>query len=55
MTQHAAAMAANLAAQIDRWSEFRALLRPHATGPENEIKSLALGWQEQYRTGDPSR
>ena len=37
MTQQAATLAANLAAQVHRWSEFRALLRPHATG---DVKAL---------------
>ena len=31
MVQQAAALAANLAAQVHRWAEFRSLLRPHAT------------------------
>ena len=30
MVQQAAALAANLAAQVHRWAEFRAALRPHA-------------------------
>ena len=32
MVQQAATLAANLAAQVHRWAEFRAILRPHATG-----------------------
>lgn len=57
MTQHAAAMAANLAAQVHRWSEFRALLRPHATGDVKPLvlRAIALGWTEKWRPGEPDR
>lgn len=49
--QQAAALAANLAAQIDRVGEFRRVLRPHA---EADVKTLvlravALGWSEKWR------
>ena len=52
MVQQAASLAANLAAQIHRWAEFRSRLRPHADG---EMKALvlaavALGWSEKWRT-----
>jgi len=54
MAQQAAMLAANLAAQVHRWSEFRSRLRPHASG---DVKSLvlhaiALGWSEKWQTGD---
>ena len=39
MVQQAASLAANLAAQVHRWPEFRATLRPHATG---DVKTLVL-------------
>jgi len=53
MAQHAAMLAANLAAQIHRWAEFRLTLRPHA---DTDVKSLilralALGWAEKWRSG----
>jgi adenosylcobinamide amidohydrolase len=53
MVQQAAALAANLAAQVDRWGEFRATLRPHATGDVKALalRALALGWSEKWRTG----
>lgn len=51
--QQAACLAANLAAQIHRWAEFRTMLRPHATGDVKvlALKALALGWSEKWRTG----
>jgi adenosylcobinamide amidohydrolase len=53
MAQQAAALAANLAAQMSRWAEFRALLRPHAGGDVKALvlRALALGWSEKWRTG----
>ena len=52
VTQQAAGLAANLAAQIDRWPEFRAALRPHADGDLKSLvlHALALGWTEKWRT-----
>ena len=52
MVQQAASLAANLAAQVHRWPEFRSRLRPHA---DESVKSLvlaavALGWSEKWRT-----
>jgi adenosylcobinamide amidohydrolase len=49
--QHAAVLAANLAAQVHRWSEFRSLLRPHANGEIKELalRALALGWAGKWR------
>ena len=51
MTQHAAVMAANLAAQVHRWSEFRSLLRPHASLDVKPLvlRAIALGWTEKWR------
>ena len=51
MAQHAAMLAANLAAQLHRWSEFRALLRPYANGEAKELvlRALALGWAAKWR------
>ncbi|MEQ1758542.1 MAG: adenosylcobinamide amidohydrolase [Vicinamibacterales bacterium] len=51
--QQAAALAANLAAQVHRWAEFRATLRPHADGDVRVLvlRALALGWSEKWRTG----
>jgi len=53
MVQQAAALAANLAAQVHRWAEFRATLRPHANGDVKllVLRALALGWSEKWRTG----
>ncbi len=52
MVQQAASLAANLAAQVHRWAEFRSRLRPHA---DQDVKALvlaavALGWSEKWRT-----
>ena len=53
MVQQAAALAANLAAQVHRWAEFRSTLRPHANGDVKSLvlQALALGWSEKWRTG----
>ena len=53
MAQQAASLAANLAAQVNRWSEFRAALRPHANGDVKTLvlRAVALGWSEKWRTG----
>ena len=53
MVQQAAALAANLAAQVHRWAEFRTILRPHANGDVKMLvlSALALGWSEKWRTG----
>jgi adenosylcobinamide amidohydrolase len=57
MTQHAAGMAANLAAQVHRWPEFRALLRPYADRDLKPLalRALALGWTEKWRSGESAR
>jgi adenosylcobinamide amidohydrolase len=49
--QQAAALAANLAAQVDRWPEFRAQLRPYANADVKTLvlRALALGWSEKWR------
>ena len=54
MTQQAATLAANLAAQVHRWSEFRSTLRPYASGDVKALvlRAVALGWSEKWRTGD---
>jgi adenosylcobinamide amidohydrolase len=54
MAQQAATLAANLAAQAHRWSEFRSQLRPFATGDVKTLllRAVALGWSEKWRTGD---
>ncbi|MGH9204153.1 MAG: hypothetical protein ACRD2A_23240, partial [Vicinamibacterales bacterium] len=51
MAQHAAMLAANLAAHVHRWSEFRQVLRPHANGDVKTLvlRALALGWSEKWR------
>lgn len=53
MVQQAAALAANLAAQVHRWPEFRATLRPYADGDVKilVLRAVALGWCEKWRTG----
>jgi adenosylcobinamide amidohydrolase len=52
MAQQAAALAANLAAQVHRWPEFRQMLRPHADGEVKALvlRAIALGWTEKWRT-----
>jgi adenosylcobinamide amidohydrolase len=53
MAQQAAALAANLAAQVHRWAEFRSMLRPHAAGDVKTLvlRAVALGWSQKWRTG----
>ena len=50
--QQAAGLAANLAAQVHRWAEFRAALRPYADGDVKGLvlRAIALGWSEKWRT-----
>jgi adenosylcobinamide amidohydrolase len=57
MAQHAAGLAANLAAQVDRWPEFRTALRPHASGEVKPLvlRALALGWTEKWKPGARTR
>lgn len=52
MVQQAASLAANLAAQVHRWAEFRTTLRPYANGDVKSLalRALALGWSEKWRT-----
>jgi adenosylcobinamide amidohydrolase len=52
MAQQAAGIAANLAAQVKRWNEFRAVLRPSAGGDVKTLvlRAVALGWSEKWRT-----
>jgi adenosylcobinamide amidohydrolase len=54
MVQQAASLAASLAAQVHRWPEFRAALRPHAAGDVKTLvlRAIALGWSEKWRSGD---
>jgi hypothetical protein len=54
MAQQAAALAANLAAQVHRWAEFRSTLRPHAAGDVKALalRAVALGWSEKWRTSE---
>jgi hypothetical protein len=50
-------MAANLAAQVHRWPEFRTGLRPYAGGDVKALalRALALGWMEKWKPSDPVR
>jgi hypothetical protein len=52
MAQHAAILAANLAAQVHRWPEFRSRLLPSAGGDLKPLvlAALALGWSEKWRS-----
>jgi hypothetical protein len=52
--QQAAGLACNLSAQTHRWPEFRATLRPHATGDIKTLvlRAIALGWSAKWRPGD---
>jgi hypothetical protein len=54
MSQQAALLAANLAAQAHRWPEFRSRLRTYATGDVKALvlRAVALGWSEKWRAGD---
>jgi len=51
LVQQASSLAASLAAQPDRWPEFRARL--HATGTDDPrrlvLSAIALGWSEKWR------
>lgn len=53
MAQQAATLAANLAAQVHRWPEFRAALHPYAAGDVKALvlRAVALGWSEKWRPG----
>ena len=57
MAQQAASLAANLAAQADRWPEFRAALRVHASADVKTLvlRAVALGWSAKWRSGDGPR
>jgi hypothetical protein len=50
--QHAALLAANLAARPEQWCEFRTRL--HALGPQDAktlaVAAIAFGWQEKWRS-----
>jgi adenosylcobinamide amidohydrolase len=54
MTQQAAGLACNLAAQAHRWPEFRAALRPHASADIKglALRAIALGWSAKWRVAD---
>ena len=51
MVQQAANLAANLAAQVHRWPEFRLNLQAYASGDVKTLvlHALALGWSEKWR------
>jgi hypothetical protein len=51
MTQQAALLAANLACQLARWTEFRDTLRAHAGSDLKPLvlAAIALGWSEKWR------
>lgn len=51
MVQQAASLAANLAAQVHRWPEFRSTLQPHASSGVKTLvlHALALGWSQKWR------
>jgi adenosylcobinamide amidohydrolase len=53
LVQQAASLAANLAAQVHRWPEFRSQLRQHAEGDLKAlaVAAIALGWSEKWRRG----
>jgi len=50
VVQQAATLAASLAAQLDRWPEFRLRLHPYAhAGPRRLVlAAIALGWREKW-------
>ena len=50
--QQAALLAANLAAQLNRWPAFRAALSPHAGADPKTLAlaAIALGWSEKWRS-----
>jgi hypothetical protein len=52
LTQQAAMLAANLAADPDRWPEFRMTLRPRADAGIKPLvlAAVALGWSEKWRS-----
>jgi adenosylcobinamide amidohydrolase len=51
LAQQGALLAANLAAQTHRLSEFRVRLREHTSGQLKDLalRALALGWSEKWR------
>jgi hypothetical protein len=51
LAQQGALLAASLAAQTHRVSEFRARLREHTNGQLKDValRALALGWSEKWR------
>jgi len=51
MVQQAANLAANLAAQVHRWPEFRLNLQAYASRDVKTLvlHALALGWSEKWR------
>lgn len=53
LVQHAATLAANLSAQVERWPEFRVALHPYAGADVKALvlRAVALGWSEKWRTG----
>jgi adenosylcobinamide amidohydrolase len=57
MAQQAANLAASLAAQVDRWPEFRSALRVHASADVKTLvlRAVALGWSAKWRSGDGPR
>jgi adenosylcobinamide hydrolase len=56
MVQQAATVAASLAAQPDRWSEFRGrLMRAEWREPKQLVlAAIALGWSEKWERREPS-
>jgi adenosylcobinamide amidohydrolase len=52
LAQHAATLAANLAAQPHRWPEFRSNLQPHSAGDVKTLvlRAIALGWAAKWRS-----
>ena len=50
--QQAALLAANLAARLDRWPAFRAMLFAHAGADSKALAlaAIALGWSEKWRS-----
>jgi adenosylcobinamide amidohydrolase len=52
VVQHAATLAASLAARSDRWSDFRSALHRDATDDPKSLvlAAIALGWSQKWRS-----
>jgi hypothetical protein len=52
VVQHAATLAASLAARSDRWNDFRSALHGDPTDDPKSLvlAAIALGWSQKWRS-----